>query len=106
MADWTQEEVNKAITNLTSKSAVNKEFRRTLLQHPERAIEQETGKKIPPGYRIRVIEADPEYDQTFVLPPMVSESLSDEELEEVAGGSACLSDIPACAGMSCTVKTR
>ena len=53
------------------------------------AIERATGRKVPEGYKISVIEADPDYDQTFVIPAMTARELSDDDLEQVAGGSGC-----------------
>ena len=45
--------------------------------------------EIPAGFRIKVLENDPAYDATFVLPPPVAGGVSDNELDDVAGGAVC-----------------
>ena len=36
-----------------------------------------------------MLENDPAYDATFVLPPPVAGGVSDNELDDVAGGAVC-----------------
>ena len=86
MCAWTQGEVDKAISDVTRRAVRDRNFRRLLLQDPGKAIEQVSGRAVPEGYRIKVLEADSDYDSLFVLPPLVSKELTDSEIEEVAGG--------------------
>lgn len=83
---WTQEEAEQAFVDARKKAMTDKEFRELVLSNPHEAIEQVTGKAVPEQIKIKVIEADPAYHLTFLLPEMVSDELSDEELESVAGG--------------------
>lgn len=96
MSQWTPEEVDKTVAEVAKKSAVDKDFRKLVLSNPSAAVKKISGKDIPEGYKIKVMEADPEYDQTFILPPLFSENLTDEELEQVAGGSYCAAEIAVC----------
>ena len=36
-----------------------------------------------------MLESDPAYDATFVLPPPAAGGVSDRELDDVAGGAVC-----------------
>jgi hypothetical protein len=83
---WTEQEVEKAFMEVKKKAMTDREFRSLLLTDPHRAIEQVTGKEVPSEFAIKVIESDPAYDMTFVLPEKVTEELSDEMLDSVAGG--------------------
>ena len=47
---------------------------------------------------MNVVESDPAYSATFVLPPLVSEELDEDDLDMVAGG-VCLAD--GCAADAC-----
>ena len=64
----------------------DKAFREKLLTKPNLAIEEVSGKALPPGTVIRVVESDPAAHLTFLLPRMVSDELSAGDLENVAGG--------------------
>lgn len=83
---WTQDEINKCIEDCKVKALTDSEFRKLLIADPGAAVKSLTGKDIPAGYKIKVLESDPAFDATFVLPPMVSGNLSDKDLDNVAGG--------------------
>ena len=72
-------------------AVTDEEFRKELLEDPTSAIEKVAGEKLPEGFQVKVIENDPAYSATFVLPPMASDELDEDQLEAVAGGS-CLVD--------------
>jgi Nitrile hydratase, alpha chain len=64
------------------------QFRQELLQNPRETLERELGVRLPAGIEIRVVE---ETSSTLylVLPPQpmqAGQELSDQELEQVAGG--------------------
>lgn len=83
---WTKLEVEKAIDIIRNLASKDAEFRRLCLTDPNEAIRKVTGKEVPDGYRVKLIENQPGYDSTFVLPDLIRSELSDEELDRVAGG--------------------
>ncbi len=83
---WTAEDVEKALTTIKNKAATDASFRARMLADPHKAIEEATGHKVPASLKIKVVESDPAYHMTFVLPEMAPEELSDEALSKVAGG--------------------
>ncbi|MFW5781815.1 MAG: NHLP leader peptide family RiPP precursor [Candidatus Muiribacteriaceae bacterium] len=86
MSNWTPEEVQSTIDKIKSKAATDKEFRKEVLADPKKVIKEVSGKEVPEDFRLKVIENDPGVDDTFVLPNFVGEELSDEQLDDVAGG--------------------
>lgn len=86
MAVWTTEEVQNTIQSMMDKAVSDSEFRQSLLENPKAAIKEFTGKEMPESFSLKLIEADPAVDMTFVLPPLQTDELSDQELDQVAGG--------------------
>lgn len=86
MSNWTEEEIQKTITEIQGKAGTDEKFRALCLSNIGEAIKQVSGKEIPAEYKINVVEGNADFDQTLVLPPMMSGSLSDEQLDKVAGG--------------------
>ena len=70
---WTQEELNRLYFKLQKQAVTDEEFRKELLDDPNGVIERETGEKLPEGFKIQVIESDPSYSSTFVLPDLVGD---------------------------------
>ncbi len=70
------------------RSVVDYEFRKQLLSHPRKAIEEALGVSIPPHFRIKFIEKDKNVDALVVLPNFECPEgeLSEDALESVAGG--------------------
>jgi hypothetical protein len=74
---------------LIARAMKDEAFRKTLLENPKAAIEEETGIKVPGAVNLHVVEEGP---STFylVLPPKIKpeteDELSEAELEMVAGG--------------------
>jgi len=85
--NWTQEEAEQAWIDVRKRALIDKPFRELLVANPNQAIEQVTGKPVPRGWKIKVLEPDPTAHLTFLLPRMVSQELPTEELEKVAGGA-------------------
>ena len=84
---WTQAEFDEVYKKARAKAGSDAAFRKNLLANPNKAIAALSGKEIPANYKIKVIEADPAYQATFVLPDLVSDEMSDEDLKKVAGGA-------------------
>ena len=95
---WTQDKVNEIYLLAQNLAAKDRAFRAELLNDPKAAIEKLTSEVLPEDYSIKIIESDPAYSATFVLPLMLSGDLSDDELASVAGG---LCDIDA----ACSART-
>jgi hypothetical protein len=74
---------------LIARAMKDEAFRKTLLENPKAAIEEETGIKIPDAINLKVVEENP---STFylILPPKINpeaeDELSEAELEMVSGG--------------------
>lgn len=96
--EWTQEKVNEIYMKVQRTAVTDEEFRAELLADPTAAIGKLIGQELPENFKIKVIENDPQYAATFVLPPMIDDELSDDELSAVAGGS-CLFD--GCGAAAC-----
>ena len=74
---WTQQQIDECIEACRRRAAVDAGFRGKLLSDPAAAIRELSGREIPAGFRIKVLENDPAYDATFVLPPAVSGGVSE-----------------------------
>lgn len=99
---WTQEKINEVYVKAQRTAVTDEEFREELLKNPNKAIAKIAGEELPAHFNVKVVENDPQYAATFVLPPMVSEELSDDELDQVAGGF-CLVD-GFCAAQACAAE--
>ena len=86
---WTQEKIDETYLRVRNLAAKDKGFRADLLANPIEVISRLVGKELPDNYSIKIIESDPAYSTTFVLPLISSDVLSDEELISIAGGSGC-----------------
>jgi len=84
---WSQEKINETFEKLQQLVTADEKFRAELLENPNAAIEKLAGEALPEDFNIRVIENDPAYAATFMLPPLRSSELSDDEMESVAGGA-------------------
>lgn len=86
-----QEQILALQPQVVSKAMHDEAFRQRLLQNPKQTLEREFGLTLPHGVTIQIHEETPT-TLHLVLPmnPLTGEllELSDEELEEVAGGDA------------------
>lgn len=94
---WTQEQINTIYMEVQKKAVMDHAFRTELLENPKAAVAKVAGEELPDGFKIKVIENDPAYNATFVLPDLLSDEISDEELDQVAGGVSIALVISACA---------
>lgn len=83
---WTQDKVNEIYLLARNLAAKDRVFRDELITNPKATIEKLIDEALPEDYSIKIIESDPAYSATFVLPLMLSGDLSDDELDNVAGG--------------------
>lgn len=95
--EWSQERLNEWYQKVQKRAVTDEEFRGELLADPNGAIEKELGTKLPDGFRIRIIESDPAYTATFVLPDLMGDELEDQDLDRVTGGFSAIIVASACA---------
>ena len=74
---------------LVQRSLEDEDFRQRLLDDPKGTIEQELGSRLPESVEVRVVQESA--DTIYLVLPSASavgegEEISDQELEEVAGG--------------------
>ena len=84
--EWTQQNLETLYTQIQKNAMVDAKFRKALLEDPVKTIEKYLGEKLPEGFRLKVIEQDPSYAATLVLPDMVGKELTEEDVADVAGG--------------------
>ncbi len=97
---WSNEDINELFSKCKNKAMVSKEFREKILANPKETVEGMAGEKFPDDFKIQVIEGDPTASMAFILPPMAETELSDDDLENVAGGM-CAQDNSTCLGNAC-----
>lgn len=93
---WTQNEMEALYKEMQKKAMLDENFRKELLQDANAALEKLAGKKLPEGCNIKVVENDPAYTATFVLPDLISEELTADEMDGAAGGISVLLIVSAC----------
>lgn len=99
---WSQDKINEVYLEVQKMAATDEEFRKELLENTDEAIEKVAGEKLPEGFKVKVVENDPQYAATFVLPPMVSDELGDDELDSVAGGFCLIDGV--CGAKACAAQ--
>jgi hypothetical protein len=100
---WTQEKINEIYVKVQQLATTDEEFRAELLKDSSAAIAKVAGEELPADFKVKVVENDPQYAATFVLPPMAGEELADDELDSVAGGF-CLID-GTCGARACAAQS-
>lgn len=72
-----QDELKRLLVRMLHKSAISSEFRQELLADTDAALEKLAGKKLPEGFRLKVVEPDPAYTATIVLPDLEPDASED-----------------------------
>jgi len=74
---------------LIAKAMKDEAFRKELLQNPKGVLQKELdqvgGVKLPAELEVKVVE-QPDATLVLVLPSVPAETLTDDELEQIAGG--------------------
>ncbi len=83
----TSQEAEQAIQEVVKRAQTDSEFRQLCLTDPNLAAKEAIGKDLPEGFVLRFVE-NQGADLTVVLPDPIDTSgeLSEDELEQVAGG--------------------
>jgi hypothetical protein len=88
-----QQTVARGQARLLAKAWHDASFKQALLQNPKAVVEQEFGTALPAEVTMRVVAEDAR-TQYLVLPPALSDlELSDEQLEQVAGGEFLVASV-------------
>ena len=85
------EEQGNPYGQLIAKAWTDEAFKARLKADPKAAM-KEVGMDVPEGVEIEVVESTQE-KAYLVIPPKPVGELSDEDLDQVAGGSSCKNDI-------------
>ncbi|MEM8960967.1 MAG: NHLP leader peptide family RiPP precursor [Acidobacteriota bacterium] len=89
MSDWSQEEIQTATREIVRRAATDADFRARAMSDPASVVKEVTGRDLPADFKVRFVDSEGA-NIVVPLPPVVSDGeLSDEQLEEVAGGSRC-----------------
>ena len=93
---WTQEEMDELYLKMQQKAMTDEEFRKELLEDANKALEKLAEKPLPEGMKLKIIENDPAYTATLVLPDMVDEEIDLEDMKKAAGGLNAVLGLTAC----------
>jgi Nitrile hydratase, alpha chain len=88
MSDGPTSNRDTVTSRVIERATRDPQFRQELLRDPKETVEQELGVRIPDGTEIRVVEETPS-TLYLVLPPQsmaAGQEISDQDLEQVAGG--------------------
>ncbi|MDR0614865.1 MAG: NHLP leader peptide family RiPP precursor [Lactobacillales bacterium] len=94
---WSEEKINEIYARVMQKATIDEEFRQDLMKDVNATIEKLIGEKLPEGVNLKIIENDPNYNATFVLPNLSTGEMDLDALDDVAGGVSGLLVISACA---------
>ena len=84
--DFNKAEISKALLACQQKAGIDQKFRNELLADPKHAIKALTGVELPEDFKIKVIESDPNFNATLLLPPYKNGEINDNDLKNVSGG--------------------
>ena len=87
---------------ILSRAASDEAFREQLKSDPQAAVKEVTGVDIPSGTKIVVVEDTVEQIHLVLPPQGAGSKLSDQELQQVAGGAGPASGT-SCYSNTCTV---
>ncbi|BBB90643.1 MAG TPA: NHLP leader peptide family RiPP precursor [Methylomusa anaerophila] len=88
-----QENQNALFEKIVKKAWENDNFKKSLIADPKAAIEAEFGVKVPAGIELKVVEQTAKL--RYIVMPEKAGTLSEEQLDNVAGGG--------CTGYFCPI---
>lgn len=95
--------LEKVYVEIQKRALVDADFRKKIMDNPKEVIEEMLGEKLPDDCKIKVIENDPAYTATLVLPDLISDEFSADELDLASGGVSVLLIVSACGAAIGTV---
>jgi hypothetical protein len=81
MTEMSRQELER---RMVARAGTDDDFRARLIADPRAAIAEELGAEVDEAFEFEVLEPSPE--KIYLVLPPKAETLSDEELESVAGG--------------------
>lgn len=91
METITQSQWTKALEKVVARAEKESSYRELCLKDPRQALQEYLPAELPQDFKVDFIDGRGA-DMTVVLPPFAEQSdeLTNEDLEQVAGGIACL----------------
>lgn len=83
---WTEDDVQKTVQAVIKKAAGDAKFKQLAITDPAAAIKDVTGRVLPAGMKVEMIEAGAEMHGNVRYTPA---ELSDADLGTVSGGMQC-----------------
>lgn len=90
MSEWNKEVMGKVVLDLKKKAMTDAVFRKLALSDAAAAVKEIAGKELPDGMKLKFIENDGAH-MTVVLPDMAAGEMSEDDLDQVAGGTLTMS---------------
>jgi hypothetical protein len=79
-------EIKVAVKKLKNLAATNSEFRELVINSPQKALSDLIGKQLPDDFKINIVESDPQYSLTILLPVFQGSNLNEGQLDSITGG--------------------
>ncbi|MBI4860275.1 MAG: hypothetical protein HY815_08430 [Candidatus Riflebacteria bacterium] len=83
MERWTREEIDRALRQVEERASRDRAFRERALADPDAVLEELTGRRAPPGCKLRIVEHAPGYHLPTLVPLSGAARLR-MDLDEVA----------------------
>ena len=84
---WTEEKFNEMKSQLFEKASTDEDFRNKCIEDAHAAIKEISGMNPPEDVKVNFISNEPGVSNVVLPDPRVSEELSEENLDKVAGGT-------------------
>ena len=84
---WTQSELEELYQKANAKGLSDPEFRKRLEADAKGALEEISGKKMPEGFSLKLVDGDSAYASAYFTPDFTGAELSLSDLRAVAGGA-------------------
>jgi hypothetical protein len=104
---WSAQKFNEIVAEIQKRSVTDADFRALALKDPAAAVTAVSGDSLPAGAKLRFVNQLEEV--TVILPPATGgEELSEEQLEQVAGGAffagVAIATVGAVVGITVTIN--
>ncbi|MCR5734041.1 MAG: hypothetical protein K6G22_05460 [Lachnospiraceae bacterium] len=83
---WTQKELEELFQKANEKAVRDPDFRKQVLEDPNKALSELAGKDLPEGLKLTFVEGDSRYTAAYLTPDFAGGELDLTDLKSVAGG--------------------